>query len=363
MSSICDQSFGGDDRRFWVLLSERIAGQRVPFTGSLALTHRCNLGCVHCYAREDGERPSAELPTQRWLEILADIQEAGCLFLLLTGGEPLLRGDFAEIYSFARKKGFLVTLFTNATLVDDRLLGLFRELPPRLVEVSLYGADAGMHDRITGVPGSFAEVLRGIEALRAAGIVVGLKSVLMTENIDGFPAIENLARSLGLRFRFDAAIFPRLAGDRRPLGLRVPAERAVALEMADPHRLEEWRGFYEAFRGSAGGNGLYDCGSGVNTFHVDSQGVLYPCLMVKSVAHPLAHGGFREGWAAAFNDFRKGQMAPGLPCRGCDKKLLCGYCPGFFEMENGADDRPSEYLCAIGRSRMEKLATLHLEDQ
>ncbi len=356
MNSICEQATGASDQNFWRLFSEKIASQRIPYTGSLALTHRCNLACVHCYAKEEArDADGAELDAGQWKKIISEIQAAGCLYLLLTGGEPLLRPDFPEIYTFAKKSGMLVTVFSNGTLVDERIEGLFRELPPRLVEISLYGATAEIHDRITGVPGSFARARQGIDALLSAGVQVRLKSVLMTLNHDDFPALEELARGLGVQFRFDPALFPTLAGDDGPLGLRVTAERAVDLEMADPARMKEWREFLGSFRDQPQGAGLFNCGSGVNTFHVDPQGWLYPCLMVRHVRYMLGSGSFQEGWGQAFNDFRKEIPDAALPCRNCRQKLLCGYCPGFFEMENDGQCLPSDYLCAIGKHRFARL--------
>lgn len=177
----------------------------------------------------------------------------------------------------------------------------------------------------------------------------------MTLNSDDFPAIENLARSLDVKFRFDPEIFPALSGDNGPVALRVPPERAVELEMSDPAREREWRDFLAQFDGARDEEGLYNCGSGLNTFHVDPQGWVYPCLMVRNPRFSLLTSSFREGWGQAFNDFRKSAVPENLPCRGCDKKLLCGYCPGFFAMENGAESVPSEYMCQIGHLRFEKL--------
>ena len=350
----CEQATGMDNDRFWRDLSRRVIDRRIPFTGSLALTHRCNLACAHCYAREEAAA-SGELTTGQWRQAIDAVKEAGCLYLLLTGGEPLLRADFPLVYRHAKESGFLVTVFTNGTRVDAAILDLFRELPPYLVEISLYGASAAVHDRITGVPGSFQRTRQAIEALLAQGIHVRLKSVLMTLNHDDFPAIENLARSLGVKFRFDPGIFPALNGDNGPVALRVPPARAVNLEMADPAREREWREFLAQFDGARAEEGLYNCGSGLNTFHVDPQGWVYPCLMVRHARFSLRASSFREGWEKAFNDFRKVAAPGGLPCRGCDKKLLCGYCPGFFAMENGSESFPSEYMCRIGHLRYEHI--------
>jgi MoaA/NifB/PqqE/SkfB family radical SAM enzyme len=296
MSQFCQQATGLSDEHYWAGFSEKIAAQRIPFSGSLALTHRCNLTCVHCYARDDArDAPGLEMNAGQWKKVIDEIKAAGCLYLLLTGGEPLLRDDFSEIYTHAKQNGFLVTVFSNGTLVSKRILTLFRELPPRLVEISLYGATAATHDRVTGVPGSFKKAMQGIEALIAHGIPVRLKSVLMTLNNDDFPAIEELARRHEVPFRLDPALFPSLAGDCSPLGLRVSPERAVALEMADPARKKEWREFLQFFGKMPGGDGLYNCGSGVNTFHIDPRGWLYPCLMVRHVRYLLGPGRVEPG--------------------------------------------------------------------
>jgi MoaA/NifB/PqqE/SkfB family radical SAM enzyme len=122
--------------------NKKVVEQRVPFSGSIDLTHRCNLNCVHCYIGDktkisgDGKQ---EIDTGQWISILDEIVEAGCLNLLITGGEPLLRKDFVEIYRHAKTKGMLITVFTNGTLITEEILDTFKQLPPRAVEITLYG--------------------------------------------------------------------------------------------------------------------------------------------------------------------------------------------------------------------------------
>jgi radical SAM protein with 4Fe4S-binding SPASM domain len=331
--------------------------QRVPTSGAISLTDRCNWDCVHCYAgphrQADSAKLGAEMSTDLVLSCLDQVAEAGCLNLLLSGGEPLLRPDFPAIYERARTNGMLVTVFTNGTLIDDAILDLFEDFPPYVVEITVYGGSASTHDSITRTPGSFAQCLAGIEGLRKRGIRLKLKTILMTLNSHEFSAIEGLATSRGLDFRFDAEIFPTLEGDRAPLELRVSAKEAVAFEFADSKRAEAWTRYFS--RGVKGGSSkaLYRCGAGQRTFHIDSTGKLQPCLMVtnEDYSYDLKIGNFQLGWSEAVARIHDVRGRPGYACNQCEKQTLCGLCPGFNRLETASEDQLSEYACAIGHLR------------
>jgi radical SAM protein with 4Fe4S-binding SPASM domain len=290
------------------------------------------------------------MSTEQWKKTIAEIKTAGCLYLLITGGEPLLRDDFAAIYTYAKRQGFLITLFTNGTLVTGEMAKLFRQLPPRRIEITLYGASAAIHDRITGVPGSFVRCLHGVETLLDSGINVALKSVLMTLNLNEFSAIEKLAQSYGVSFRLDAAIFPSFNGDRSVLDLRVDPAQAVAREFANPEALGKLREFLKRFHASEMED-LYPCSAGTTIFHIDPCGYLYPCLMVRKLSYPLLNGSFQQGWNENISRIKEIKSGADSECRGCKQRLLCGYCPGFFELENGTEHIPSPYLCSMGKLR------------
>jgi radical SAM protein with 4Fe4S-binding SPASM domain len=328
--------------------------RRVPLSGSVELTERCNLACVHCYLgswRCSPARPEKEFATDRLLAGLDEAIEQGCLFLLFTGGDPLLRRDFATIYRHVRERGVMVTVFTNGTLVSDDHCSLFRELPPSMVEVTLYGADAATYEAITGVPGSFERCLAGVERLVAAGVRVGLKTVLLTVNHQELDAMRALAERYGAAFRFDAAVSACLDGDRAPLDLRLSAEKAVAIELADETRLRQWRKHYRRLKAVPGPTGLYGCGAGISSFFIDSRGVMFPCLMARSVSHDLEQSGFTSGWREVMPqimDLEAGGMAR---CNTCSARGLCDACPGFVALETGKEDGWSDYLCAVGMAR------------
>ena len=134
---------------------------RVPLSGSLEITGRCNLRCAHCYMT--AYREEAELETGEVKRVLDELADAGCIQLLITGGEPLLREDFREIWRHAKGKGFLLTLFTNAALVDGETAAFLADHPPVFCETTLYGASAETYGRVCGKPEAFDAALAGLD--------------------------------------------------------------------------------------------------------------------------------------------------------------------------------------------------------
>lgn len=351
----CHCTSAPDNAEYMRRFNRKTALLRVPLTGSVDLTARCNLRCVHCYLGPQLADGPQELETDLWLSIIDEVAEAGCLYLLITGGEPFLRRDFADIYRHVRRKGIIPTVFTNGTLVSSEILGLFREYPPHTVEISLYGATAETYEGITGVRGSFAACMDGIRRLIDNGTAVKLKTILMTLNSHEFYDIENTAKVLGTKFRFDPCIFPRLNGDRSPLELRVPAGEAIEKELSDPERVKSWAAYAERYAGGSNPDSLYTCGAGVTSFHVDSAGQLKPCLMTKDPVHDLRRGGFLDGWNRVIPKIREKRPGPGYPCGRCEQWTFCSFCPAFFGLENHQEDVCSEYVCSMGELRFSRI--------
>jgi radical SAM protein with 4Fe4S-binding SPASM domain len=338
--------------------------RRIPLGGSIELTYRCNLNCVHCYLgpqTERHKRSTEEMNTRKVFDIIDEITDAGCLYLLLTGGEPLLRNDFSEIYHHAKKRGLLVTVFSNGTLITNKIAELFRDLPPHEVEISLYGATAPTYEKITGVQGSYEKCMRGIKLLLDSGIKVNLKTILMTLNSYELFEMENIAKGFGCRFRFDAAISSCMGGDKTPLSLRVPPEEAIDKEFSNHERLERWEKFFEESKSHTLTDDLYGCGAGVTSFNVDPAGNLQPCIMVLDICYNLSETGFIAAWKDLTSRIKDKKAGSDFPCRGCEKINLCGYCPAFFRLENGAEDMLSEYICRMGDLRYQRIRDHHLE--
>jgi MoaA/NifB/PqqE/SkfB family radical SAM enzyme len=332
----------------------KVVAGRVPVNGSIELTGRCNFRCIHCYNEKAGE-VGEELSTAQWKDILDQITEAGTLFLLITGGEPLVREDAVEIYRYAVKKGIIVTFFTNASLVNDDLIKVLKKYPPRKVEITMYGASEEMYRRITGRTGVFRECTANIEKLVASKVPVQLKTVVLKDNEKDLAEIRKYAEDLGVRHRFDCAVLPRLNGDKGPISQRLTPEEIVALNLSSDEHRGQWKKLADSMRNIDIPDTLYSCGAAVNSFHIDERGRLSPCLMVGDIGYSLKKGNFMEGWRSKLPALFKKRMAPESKCRNCGNMVFCNYCPATFKLETGSEDIPSRFLCEIGKLMADKI--------
>ena len=361
----CAHDMGQNGREFFERFYVKVNQNRIPVSGAIELTSRCNLRCIHCYVTCDhrcGRNNPAELSARWWMDLIDQIADAGCLFLLFTGGECLLRPDFPEIYRHACKKGLLVTVFSNGTSITEKVMDVFEKYPPHSVEISLYGATAVTYEKITHVAGSFEKCKQGIDQIFDHGFHLKLKTMLLNMNIHELAEMEVFAADMGVPFRFDAMISPRLDGDPAPLNYRVRPEQVVAKEFADQKRAKQQHDFYYRMNRQAISTDLYVCGAGMNMFHIDAFGIMRPCMMVPGRGQSLLNRSFKQIWhSEAFTQFSKKEKAPEA-CQTCDKKMLCGYCPGFFQLESGSAQVVSEYLCDLGRMRKQAILNFHTKE-
>ena len=351
----------GAPQRLAAMLERAIAA-RIPLSGSIAMTHRCHLRCVHCYLGDERTTPppEGELGTEFWYSVVDQVADAGCLNLLMTGGETLLRPDFPEVYKRARRRGMLVTVFTNGTLINERFVRLFEEFSPDMIEITLYGGSPETYEGVTGIPGSYERCLRGLDALLEHRIPVGLKAMVLSENEHEVDGMRRIASDRGLGFRLDTALFPARDGDRSPLDHRIPAEEAVRIEMQDVKFHGKASEYFQQMQGQQPADQrLYTCMAGLTGFHVDPRGTLLPCLMVSTHGYDLRHGSFRTGWDEVLSTFLKQEVAPGYECYRCETRFLCGLCPAQAEMESGSPYGKSEYLCRLGDLRRRAVTRDH----
>lgn len=356
----CEELSFGD---FGELLQAKVGGRRELLSATLGLTDRCNLRCVHCFVHEpdrDREIKDRELSTAQWMDILDQLAEMGCLSLLITGGEPLLRDDFVEIYSHAKRRGFLITLFTNGTLLTPELVELLASWYPRAIEVTLYGLTRETYGEVTGNPAAFERCMRGVEMLVEAGLPLRLKAMAMRPTVAEIPAMYEYAAGLGAPFRHDGMVWQPFF-DKDVSELRLSPEEIVDLDRLQPIAGPDFIRVYErhnrivAAMSAEERRRLYQCGGGHQSGYVDPYGMLGLCQMVRPGVYDLTNGSLREGWGA-LGEFRATTLAPGDPaCRECPIAGLCPSCPARSQQEHGDPASPVKFACEVSRLRAEQL--------
>jgi radical SAM protein with 4Fe4S-binding SPASM domain len=348
---------------FTLNLHHRLLGHRVPICGSIEVTRRCPLTCAHCYNRlpvGDQEARLNELTYDEHCRILDEIIEAGCLWLLYTGGEIFLRKDFLDIYTYAKQKGFLITLFTNGIFLTPEIADYLVEWRPFSIEISLYGRTKETYERITGIPGSYEKCMKGIHLLPERGLPLKLKTMAITINKkEIWEMKEYVEKDLGLEFRFDAIINPRIDCSQNPLSVRLSPQEVIELDLKDPKRIGEWGKFCEKFNGPVHSpehaDELYHCGGGINSFAVDPYGMLRVCALSCDDAYDLRKGGFRDGWEDFLLKVRKKKISRQTKCISCEIKAMCGMCPANAQLENRDAEEPVDFLCQVAHLRAKAL--------
>jgi radical SAM protein with 4Fe4S-binding SPASM domain len=344
-------------------ISQRISGKRFPLRGTIEVTRRCPLTCAHCYNNlpmTDQRACRTELSYEEHCRILDEIVEAGCFWLLYTGGEIFTREDFIDIYRYAKQKGLLVTLFTNAVLINNKIADFVADYPPHSIEISLYGYTKKTYEKITGRPGSFDRCLRGIRLLMERGMPVKLKTMVITLNKHEIWEMKRFVEeNLGLEFRYDAMINPRIDGSQDPLALRLTPEEVVALDLEDAERLADWNRFCQNHVGprfdQKHSHDLYQCGGGVGSFAIDPSGNLSLCGMSAGDTYDLRQGSFREGWEDFISGIRQKKINRHTKCFTCEIKAMCGMCPANGELENRDPEEPVDFLCRVAHLRAHAL--------
>jgi radical SAM protein with 4Fe4S-binding SPASM domain len=337
---------------------DRADARTIPINVSLELTHACNVDCEMCYLDLVPDSKIDALHTDEWKRILGELKAAGTLFVTLTGGEPLLRKDFFEIAQHARELSLAITIFTNGTLIDERNADRIAALHPLGVEISLLGGIAATHDAIAQRRGAFEKTIAGARRLRARGIPVLFKCVLMEKNVRERALIRAIADELGCRSYFDVEVSPKDNGSAAPQALAARDEDLV-------QALREMRAESDETFGPAEETpraerlAMTPCAAGRRTCQIGPTGDVFPCTQWSEPVGNLRKTSFASLWNgdATLHKIRATHIGDLPVCAECDLLTVCGPCMALSLMETGSIG-PSPTKCAAAevRARAEGIA-------
>lgn len=340
---------------------------RIPLSGTFELSPLCNFNCKMCYVKKTEAEVAASgrkpLDLDFWLDLARRASNGGMLFLLLTGGEPLLWPDFWTLYGELTKMGIFVSVNTNASLIGEEEIARFAANPPRRVNVTLYGASDGAYERLCGRKGMFSRVDGAIKGLRSAGVTVKINGSFTPENVCDMPAITAYAAENNIPLQTAFYMFPPVRRDEASTGqnsCRFTPEEAAA------HRLEffrlqngeeKYRAYLESIRsGSIPPPGLDEscidpldghirCRAGSASFWVTWEGMLTPCGLMPKPAVDLCATEFSKAWAEL--SAKSAALALSGTCTACPNQRICHACAAMAYAETGSFTGIPAYLCQM----------------
>jgi radical SAM protein with 4Fe4S-binding SPASM domain len=356
------------DSKIW----ENMGHKRVPISFGLELTARCNHNCRHCYINRpagDGTARAKELSFEEIKELVDEAVSLGALWCMVTGGEPLLREDFPDIYRYLKRKGLLISLFTNASLITEDHVELFKLYPPRDIEVCVYGVTRKTYEAVTRTQGSYGFFLRGLNLLLKNCIPVRLKAMALRTNLHEMEQIAGFCREKTCDyFRFDPFLHLRLDGrEKRNQDIRaerLSAEEIESLEQRDKERFNALKStcsqFVNPTFGKARCDPLLTCGAGLRSFFLTYEGRfrLCPSLSHPDCTYDLKRGSLTEAWHRFVGCVRSRTSKRDeflSMCGSCPLINLCMWCPAYAYLETGALDAPVSYFCDVAHARARAL--------
>ncbi len=346
---------------------------KVSVSTTFELTSRCNFRCRMCYVCDGGcaENKQYELSAEDWLKVAKEAKEAGVLFLLLTGGEPLIRDDFCRIYEELSKMGFIISINTNGSLITDEHIELFKRFPPNRMNISLYGMSDEAYKSFCGVP-AYTRVTENLKKLKEAGINFLINCALTPLNASEYSKINAFCKENNIVLRMTSYIFPSSRIDR--CGERFSAEEAADFSVEidkDKFSSETFTkkvlGIKNSLTAEKGaecpidekGSGI-TCRAGSSSSWINWKGQMSFCGMIPACEEAdVLKTGFEKSWEKVMEMTKK--IVLPAKCQTCKYEKMCTRCAASIYCETGKYDAVPEYICKMTECIAEKYKTLAKE--
>lgn len=346
----------------------------IPLSGTFELSPVCNFKCRMCYVRknkkevEASSRPAMNL--KQWMQIAEEARDAGMLYLLLTGGEPLIWPDFWELYEEMNRMGLVVSINTNGSLIDEKAVEHFLRMPPRQINITLYGANDRTYEQLCGVTNVFSRVDNAIKTLVKEGISVKLNCSLTPQNAQDLEAIVEYSEKNDLVLQVADYMFPPIRRNMEMVGQneRFTPEEAAHYRLKT-YRLQNGREKYEQYlqsilKGSIPPPGLDEacvdlndgkirCRAGKASFWITWDGWMAPCGMMTEPRVEMRNRFFCDAWKELISVSKEVNLS-GV-CGKCPNVKLCHSCAAMALAETGTFSGIPIYLCETVQA-MKKIA-------
>ena len=359
---------------FTKFLTQKASKLRVPLSSAFELTPLCNMKWKMCYVtlnKQECDKIGRHRTVEEWLNIAQQAKDRGTLYLLLTGGEPFVYKDFKKLYLELFKMGFIISINSNATLIDEETVKWLKEYPPQRINITLYGSSNEVYENLCNNPKGFDQVTKAIDLLKEANINIKLNYTLTPYNSDDLEFAYKFAEEKDLILQASTYMFPPVRKDKSKVGQndRYSPEEAAKFYVESDLLFFEKEKFVK--RAEMMKDGLLkiscsdlnsdcevekgrkvNCKAGKSLFWITWDGRMLPCGMINTpVAYP-----FRDGVDTAWKQIVDEVEKLYLPkeCENCKIRSACGSCGAIAYTETGRTDGKPEYMCKMTESIIEQ---------
>ena len=361
------------------VLFNKASANKIPLSGTFELTPLCNFNCKMCYIKHSEKEIRCHKRKTRnlenWKKLAEDAEQEGMLYLLLTGGEPLLWKDFWKLYEYLGEKPIAVSVNSNGSLIDKHAVECFKKNPPRRINITLYGASDDTYKRLCRIEDGFQKVDRAIQLLLDAGILVKLNCSLTPYNMADLEAMVSYANEKKLILDVSPYMFPPIRKEKFEIGVNerfLPDEVAywylksyqlryekqqyieflhtIKNEIELPEKIQEIDCKYP--------EGKLRCRAGNAAFWITWDGYMLPCGMMTNPKIDLNETGFKKAWETVVEKTESIRLAG--KCDNCKSNNICHSCAAMAYAETGDVKKVPTYMCNMVMA-MDKLINEQLK--
>ncbi|MCX7944337.1 MAG: radical SAM protein [Deltaproteobacteria bacterium] len=341
--------------------------QKARKTGSLLsihldITYRCPLKCIHCYI---DHRENRELSITEITKVLKDARRLNAVFITYSGGEVFVREDFEDILKISYKLNYVIKIITSGYLISDYEVEMLKRYNVTSVGVSLYAVDPEIHDRITGVRGSFNRTIRAIELLKNAKINVVVKTSIMRPNYKDYLNLLRWIKSQGRRVsaQYDMVITPTKCNRSGVRDLNIPYKKKRSLlseikriEAKRETKIEDMDDYNQQYRVS---EDSITCYAGITGIYIAPNGKVFPCVEWDELLGDLRKESLIEIWknSERLMQIRNLRIKDYKKCVSCKYLSACSICPGLNLRDKKDIFEPSDLACQRARMYYEQEKT------
>ena len=336
----CSQEFAD---KFPYVVKEYAKEHRIPVSATIELTPFCNFSCVMCYVRlncEQAKKQGKLMTKEQILSIASQAKEMGTLYLTLTGGEPFVRPDFWEIYSELNKMGFLISILSNGSLIDESVMEKFSEYGmPYSVKLTLYGASNETYAKVCGSFEGFTKIEKAVKLLKAKGVPLILTSTVVKENAEDLIEMYKIAKEWKVPFSHTASVVKSARGSENSAEVsRFNFEDFIGnltLEQLEKNKMPKKNTPFAW------------CSNYRSSFWLTWNGHLQLCSFMNGTYAEIKKD-LKSAWAE-LNEKLDALKDP-EECRNCEYSEFCQRCPGMMCAESGDAEKISHSVCNTAKA-------------